>query len=53
MQQKVPLFVAGPIEVYLTRVAAYIKSCRSFASMGLVPMGLEKPDGKFASSVKG
>ena len=53
MQQKVPLFVADPIEVYLTRAAACIKSCRSFAPVGSVPMGLEKPDGKFASSVKG
>lgn len=47
------MFVADPIEVYLTRVAACIKNCRSFAPVASVPMGLEKPDGKFASSVKG
>ena len=40
MQQKVPLFVAEPIEVYLTRAAACVKSCRSVASVGSVPMGL-------------
>lgn len=42
MQQKGTLFVADPIEVYLTRAAACIKSCRPFASMGLVPMGALK-----------
>ena len=47
------LFVANPIEVYLTRAAACIKSCRSFASAGSVPMGLEKLGRKFASNVKG
>ena len=53
MQQKVPLFVADPIEVYLARVAACIKSCRSVASAELVPMGLEKPGRKFTSNVRG
>ena len=47
------MFVADPIKVYLARVAACIKGCRSVASVGSVPMGLEKPGRKFASNVRG
>ena len=47
------LFVTDPIEVYPTRAAACIKSCCSVASVGSVPMGLEKLGRKFASNVKG